>query len=163
MEKICERSEELGWIIQEEIDNTSLDAVKIPRKNHIKPLDSFRNTVKINQVEVYVNTTVLFTRLADVAKREVNKEDYFDYELTIEPTALFKNGMMRKPDKPSLRKALLKDKDITGIDQMKHDCLFVLDDGVASSMLDQGNVVFRDRESVRGLRQEALWRRNCGV
>ena len=86
----CERSEELGWSIQEEIDNPSLDAAKIPRKNQIKPLDSVRNTVEIKQVEVNVNITVLLTRLAAVAKREVNEEDYFDYELTIEPTALFK-------------------------------------------------------------------------
>ena len=32
---------------------------------------------------------------------------FFKYELTTEPTSLFKNGLMRKPDKSSLRKILM--------------------------------------------------------
>ena len=60
-------------------------------------------------MKVYINSTVLFTRLSTVAKREENEESYFYYEMTNEPMSLFKNMMMRKPDKPSLRKALVTD------------------------------------------------------
>ena len=125
----CERAEELGWMIQKELDNISLADASVKRKNQIKPLDTFRNTVKINEVQVYVNATVLFTRLAAVAKREDDEEKYFDYELTTEPMSLFKNGLMRKPDKPALRKALLKEEDVTSIDEIKDECLFVVDGG----------------------------------
>eukprot|EP00794_Sanderia_malayensis_P012470 gene12470-13758_t len=124
-----ERAEELGWMIQKELDNMSLANASIKRKNQIKPLDKFQNTVKINDDQVYVNATVLFTRLAAVAKREEDEEQYFEYELTTEPMALFKNGMMRKPDKPALRKALLKEEDVICIDTLKDECMFVVDGG----------------------------------
>ena len=50
---------------------------------------------------------MLFTRLAAVAKREEDEENFFQYELTTESMSLFKHRMMRKPDKPALRKALV--------------------------------------------------------
>ena len=105
----CEDAEELGLKIQKELDNVSLSAATIKSKNQIKPLASLLNTVKVDEVQVYVSTTVLFTRLAAIAKREENQEKYFDYELTTEP--LFKNNLIRSPDKTSLRKVLLKDDD----------------------------------------------------
>ena len=92
---------ELGLKIQKELDNVSLSAATIMRKNQIKPLASLLNTVKVDEVQVYVSTTVLFTRLAAIAKREENEEIYFDYELTTEPMSLFKNNLTRSPDKPS--------------------------------------------------------------
>ena len=104
----CEDAEELGLKIQKELD-VLLGAATIKRKNQIKPLASLLNTVKVDEVQVYVSTTVLFTRLAAIAKREENQEKYFDYELTTEP--LFKNNLIRSPDKTSLRKVLLKDDD----------------------------------------------------
>ena len=42
-----------------------------------------------------------------VAAREDNTEEFFHYELTQGPMSLFKNGMMRKPDKPSLWKVIM--------------------------------------------------------
>ena len=96
----CEDAEELGLKIQKELD-VSLGAATIKRKNQIKPLASLLNTVEVDEVQVYVSTTVLFTRLAAIAKREENEEIYFDYELTTEPMSLFKNNLTRSPDKPS--------------------------------------------------------------
>ena len=55
-------------------------------------------------------------RLAAVAKREENEESYFYYEMTNEPMPLFKNMMVRKPDKPSLRKALVTDAEPNKLD-----------------------------------------------
>ena len=64
---------------------------------------------------VSVNTTFLFTRLAAIAQREDYVEQYFPYDLTQERMALFKNELMRKPDKPALRNALLTEEtDILG-------------------------------------------------
>ena len=49
----------------------------------------------------------MFVRLAAVAQREENVEEYFEYEMTNYPTSIFKDNMMRKPDKASLRKIIL--------------------------------------------------------
>ena len=62
-------------------------------------------------MKVYINSTALFMKLAAVAKREEDEESYFYYEMTNEPMSLFKNMMIRKPDKPSLRKALVTDEE----------------------------------------------------
>ena len=85
----CEDAEELGLKIQKELDKVSLRAATIKRKNQIKPLPRMLNTVKVDEVQVYVSTTVLFTRLAAIAKRKENEEKYFDYELTTESLCLF--------------------------------------------------------------------------
>ena len=87
------------------------------------------NTIKLNAAEVYVNTTTLFTRLAAIAKRDC-REKCFYYELTTKPMSLFKNGVMRKLDKPVLRKALLKNEILMSIDDIKNTCIFVIDGGV---------------------------------
>ena len=125
----CEDAKELGLKIKKELDNVSLSAATIKRKNQIKPLASLLNTVKVDEVQVYVSTTVLFTRLAAIAKREENEEKYFDYELTTEPMSLFKNNLMRSPDKPSLRKVLLKDDDAISMNDISKNCIFVIDGG----------------------------------
>ena len=57
-------------------------------------------------------------------------EDYFSFEMTPEPLALFKDGFMRKPDKPALRKVLMSDNDATiGIDQLNNSAMFAIDGG----------------------------------
>ena len=124
-----EDGEELGLKIQKELDNVSLSAATIMRKNQIKPLASLLNTVKVDEVQVYVSTTVLFTRLAAIAKRKENEEKYFDYELAKEPMSLFKNNLMRSPDKPSLRKVLLKDDDAISMNDISKNCIFVINGG----------------------------------
>ena len=95
-----EYAEELGLKIQKELDNVSLSTATIKRKNQIKTLASLLNTVKVDEVQVHVSTTVLFTRLAAIAKREENEKN-FDYELATEAMSLFKNNLMRSLDKPS--------------------------------------------------------------
>ena len=105
----CDDSERIGANILAGMDGKSFAAVKFKRNDQVKPLDWYQNTVTINEVKVYINSTVLFTRLAAVAKRDENEESYFYYEMTNEPMSLFKNMMMRKPDNPSLRKALVTD------------------------------------------------------
>jgi hypothetical protein len=49
----------------------------------------------------------MFIRLFAIAERVDSLESVFTFELTPQPMSLFKNGLMRKPDKPSLLKALI--------------------------------------------------------
>ena len=112
----CDDSERIGANIQAGMDGKSFTEVRFKRNDQVKPLDWYQNTVTIDELKVYINSTVLFTRLAAVAKREENEESYFYYEMTNEPMSLFKNMMMRKPDKPSLRKALVTDAESNKLD-----------------------------------------------
>ena len=98
------------------MDGKSFREVRFKRNDQVKPLDWYQNTVTINEVKVYINSTALFTRLAAVAKREENEESYFYYEMTNKPVSLFKNMMTRKPDKPSLCKALVTDEESNKLD-----------------------------------------------
>ena len=64
-----------------------------------------------------------------VAAQEGNIEEFFHYELTQEPMLLFKNGMMRKPDKPSLRKVTMTEEEVIKKDDIKNCDTYVLDGG----------------------------------
>ena len=111
--------------------NTLLDA-KIRRKGQMKALDALQNTIKIDEVKVYVNSTVLFTRLAAVAKREEHEENFFQYELTTESMSSFKHRIMRKPDKPALRKALVDESAAISLEAKSiKDCYSCVLDGGA--------------------------------
>ena len=113
------------------MDGKSFTEVRFKRNDQVKPLDWYQNTVTINEVKVYINSTALFTRLSAVAKREENEESYFYYEMTNEPMSLFKNMMMRKPDKPSLRKALVTDAESNKLDLTsgQNNYSYVMDGG----------------------------------
>ena len=71
--------------------------------------------------EVTVDTHAMFNRMITVAMREENIEELFYYELTQEPMSLFKDGMMRKPDKPSLRKVIMPEEDAVQKEDIKHE------------------------------------------
>ena len=127
----CDDSGRIGANIQAGIDGKSFTEVRFKRNDQAKPLDWYQNTVTIDEVKVYINSTSLLTRLAAVAKREENGESYFYYEMTNEPVSLFKNMMMRKPDKPSLRKALVTDEESNKFDLTsdQNNYSYVMDGG----------------------------------
>ena len=53
--------------------------------------------------------------------------DCFDYELTREPTSLFKDGLMRKPNKAQLGRELVKNSEI--LRENSENTTYVLDEG----------------------------------
>ena len=60
-------------------------------------------TTKIDDKNVHIDPTILFSRLTDLASFKENVVDNFSYELTPEPTSLFKHELIRKPNKATLR------------------------------------------------------------
>ena len=75
---------------------------------------------------------MLFTRLAAIAQSDDNVEQYFEYEMTPASMSLFKNNLMRKPDKASVRKTILGNDQsyLKDTDQWKPDfnnCIFSVD------------------------------------
>ena len=106
----CENAEAVGLSIQQSLDNVNFTDATIKRKDQLRSLESLTKSIKIDDKNsIFLNSTRLFTRLAAIAQREEDVEQYFEFELTLRPQALFKNDLMRKPDKSSLRKILLTD------------------------------------------------------
>ena len=69
------------------------------------------NSVKVdNNKAINIKPIALFLHLIAIAKRTPNIEDYFHYELTAYPMSLFKDGLMRKPNKALLRNSLVTEK-----------------------------------------------------
>ena len=60
-------------------------------------------TTKIDDKDLHINPTILFSHLTALANFKENVVDNFSYELTPEPTSLFKHGLIRKPNKATLR------------------------------------------------------------
>ena len=79
-----------------------LGEAKIKRNDRVKCLDSKVNSVKIDKKQVTIQPTLLFNRLSALAGREENVSKYFEFELTPYPMSLFKDGLLRKPDRPVL-------------------------------------------------------------
>ena len=104
----CDETESVGHAIQVKLDGVCIADAKIKRSQQIVTLDSLRNVVKIDKSPVQINPMLLFNRLIVLVDREENMGEKFAYELTPDPTSIFKDGMMRKPNKATLRNFLTK-------------------------------------------------------
>ena len=125
----CEKSEEIGRKIHESIDNVKLPDAKIKKRDKLKPLAFLKNSVKISEKSsIYINPTMLFTRLAAIAQREDDVESYFEFELATFPLSLFKDGLMRKPNKSSLCNVLLSEDNLSLIKTIPN-CVYTVDGG----------------------------------
>ena len=103
----CDDAQTVGEKIQEGLNGVCVQDAKIKRSNQVKTLDDLLPGVKINGKKVNIDPAILFTRLTALAQSDENMQYHFKYELTHEPTALFKEGSMRKPRKSKLRQHLL--------------------------------------------------------
>jgi hypothetical protein len=72
------------------------------KADQIKPMAHMTTACAIENEIVCVDPIHLFHRLVIVGERQSNLRECFAFELTPYPMSLFKNGIMRKPDKPSL-------------------------------------------------------------
>ena len=78
-----EDTERVGAAIYETLDNLEFTQAKMKRKIQLKSLYSLTSSVNIpGEKAVQLNPANLFVRLAAVAKREENVEEYFEYEMT---------------------------------------------------------------------------------
>ena len=99
----CDETEIIGSKIQERLDKVNFIDVHIKKKDQFVSLGDLARSFKADgKNSVSVNPTLLFTRLAAIAQREDDVEQYFAYYLTHEPMALFKNEFMKKSDKAAL-------------------------------------------------------------
>ena len=94
-----DKVEEIGARIQEQLDNLSIPDASIRRKDQIQALNHLYPAIQIDKHKVHFNPSILCTQLTAILQREEDIKLFFDYELTAIPTALFKDGFMRKPVK----------------------------------------------------------------
>ena len=125
----CEKAEEVGKQIQTGLDNVFFHDAKIKRKDQLINLHALQQSKSIGNKEETTNPTLMFNRLITVAAHEEDLEPFFEFELTYEPMSLFKQGMMRDPDKPSLRKVIMSDINAAKKEEMGIPDSYVLDGG----------------------------------
>ena len=124
----CDRSEEIGALIQKGLDGKIFDSCSFKRKDKIINLESLYSSVIIEKEEVTIDPLTLFLRLVLLfeSKPEAEVENYFYYQLTPYPTPLFKDGAMRTPkNKAKLKNYLLQG----NITFESSECLRVADRG----------------------------------
>lgn len=103
----CDDAEQVGQNIQASLNGVCVENCKIKRNDQIRTLEHLRPGVKIGEKTIHIDPLILFTRLAAIVHRESDPIEQFNYELTPEPSSLFKDGLMRKPNKATLRNTLL--------------------------------------------------------
>ena len=100
----CERAEEIGIGIQKKWDDCCYGDIVCKRSEQVKTMSDFTSSCSVEKEKVSIDPNSLFHRLILVGERADNVKECFEYELTPYPLSLFKDGLMRKPDKPSLYK-----------------------------------------------------------
>ena len=104
----CDDAESVGLQIQVDLDGKCIEEAVIKRNSKVKTFQDLLPTTKIGDKNVYIIPTILFSRLTALANFRDEIEENFCFELTPEPTSLFRQGMMRKPVKSNLRNYILE-------------------------------------------------------
>ena len=92
-------------------------------------MESLQRSKATKSKEEMAETSIMFKRLITVATRENDLGPIFEFELTFEPMPLFKNAMVRKPGKPSLRKVIVCDEGAVRKEDIENPDNYVLDAG----------------------------------
>ena len=71
----------------------------------------------------------MFIIIVTIAAQEDNIEEFFQYELTRKPMSLFKNEMMRKSDKASMKKVIMPEKNVIKKEDITKCGAYVIDGG----------------------------------
>ena len=104
----CENAEVTGANIHTELDNKYFNDISFKRSDCVVTLVALQKSIKTNGETLHFDPLRLFSRLIFTAERTDKFIDYFQYELTQEPTALFKDGFMRESHKSDVKNILLE-------------------------------------------------------
>ncbi|KAE8742582.1 hypothetical protein FOCC_FOCC011876 [Frankliniella occidentalis] len=118
----CYRAQEVGVGLMKEMYGKDFGHVGAKRKGIVIPLSHSAPVNKKQLSAEEVNTNLLFMRMCRVGVTPEKLKEFFQYELTSKPAALFDDkGLMRHNDKSALARRLreddcLEDLDITAAD-----------------------------------------------
>jgi len=107
----CDKAEEVGANIVRWMDGMPFSAVSLRRKDQVWTLAQVTSVCNANSNKRIgtVDPTVLFNCLLVIMQRSANMQKYFGYELSPQPTSLFKDNYMQKTEKAQLAKEICKD------------------------------------------------------
>jgi hypothetical protein len=80
----------------------------LKKAEQVENMASLSNVCSVESDSVHIDPSTLFHRLIIAGERFGNLRSCFAFELTHFPASLFKDGLMRKPDKPSLYRDFTK-------------------------------------------------------
>ena len=103
----CDEAEEVGRNIQCKLNSMNMEDVSIKRNDKVRTFENLLPATKIGDKAGQISPSILFSRLTALVNFSDEIGENFCYELTPEPTSLFKHGMMRKPVKAVLRNHFL--------------------------------------------------------
>ena len=104
----CDKAEDVGHLIMKKMDNLPFSDIVLKKIDRAKTLSDVNCKGSVGKKKLSTDSTILFSRLLIIMQRSPNMEPYFSYELTSEPSALFKDGALRKADKSVLARELKK-------------------------------------------------------
>jgi capsule polysaccharide export protein KpsC/LpsZ len=100
----CDDIKQIGLSLQQKFANESFLNVKLEKKEQVKTVIKLSKGVVSDKKQVYLDNTILFSRLIILAERKLDVQPPFAYELTSQLASLFKKSQMRKPVKAGLTK-----------------------------------------------------------
>ena len=91
----CDVAEAVGSVTQKALDGVSVDGAIVKRKSQNRTLET---SISVENMPIRLNPMVLLGRPTTLIKHEDEKVQQFVHELILEPTSLFTDGHMRKPN-----------------------------------------------------------------
>ena len=67
---MCDKTEEIGWKLQKQVDNIGVLKASIKRSEQVKSLEHLYLEVQVDKQKVHINPTLLFSRLIAIVQRE---------------------------------------------------------------------------------------------
>ena len=102
--------------IQRSLYGMCKEDVTIKRNSKVSTFQDLQPTTTIGEKKVFINPTILFSRLTALTNFRDDLEEKFLFELTPEPKSLFKQGMMLKPPKANLQNHLIESENHLTVD-----------------------------------------------
>lgn len=122
----CDMAEEIGSQINSRVDGIRFYDISLKRREQVKTIAQMLQQCDRSVKRDSRSGTNLFYRLLIQTERSLDIKSNFMHELTAEPTALFRNSFMRKPDKPAILRNVIED---VQTNDVPHNVTFVLDGG----------------------------------
>lgn len=98
----CDVADEVGLEIQRSCNDQNYGAFTLHKSSRVTTLANIHNLYKMDDDNNHMDANSLFHSIVVLVQRSDNQATCFDFELIPFPTALLKDGFMRKPDKPAL-------------------------------------------------------------
>ena len=103
----CDSAEDVGAAIHHRWNDVTFYDLCLKKSDKVTTFKNLQGDSGCQKTKQIQSTTNIFHRILLLAERSADISNYFHYELTPYPMALFKDCSMRKPNKANLAQSLL--------------------------------------------------------